>query len=57
MEKNINLIESIAKTIADGILEKFTNVNKVGVIIKKHSVPVGGMLDHVEVEIIKDRFE
>lgn len=53
-EKKYYLIETITMKIADGILNKFANVQKVAVRVKKHHVPVGGMLDHVEAEVIKE---
>lgn len=54
LEKKYNLIETLATRIADEILEKFTRVKKVAVRVRKHNVPVGGFVDYVEVEVVKE---
>jgi len=53
-EKKYFLIETLATVIADSILEKFSGINKIIVRVRKHSVPVGGVIDCVEAEVIKD---
>ncbi|MBU2493584.1 MAG: dihydroneopterin aldolase [Bacteroidetes bacterium] len=53
-EKKYYLIETLASVIADQILEKFEGINKIIVRVRKHSVPVGGVIDCVEAEVIKD---
>lgn len=53
-EKKYFLIETLATVIADGILEKFPGIKKIIVRVRKHSVPVGGVIDCVEAEVIKD---
>ncbi|MDP4173140.1 MAG: dihydroneopterin aldolase [Bacteroidota bacterium] len=57
LEKKYKLIETLALRIADGILLNFLNVMKVAVRVRKNSVPVGGYVDCVEVEVIKERHE
>ena len=62
LEKIINvhkyfLIETIATEIANEILDFFNGVKKVVVRVRKRSVPVGGMLDFVEAEVIKEKDE
>lgn len=57
LERKYKLIETLAVRIADGILETFKNVQKVAVRVRKHNVPVGGFVDYVEVEVIRDRSE
>lgn len=54
LEKKYNLIETLATRIADEILQKFTSVSKVAVRVRKHNVPVGGFVDYVEVEVVKE---
>ena len=54
-EKKYYLIETISMLIADGILEQYPNAEKVCVRVRKSNVPVGGVIDHVEAEVIKDR--
>ncbi len=52
--KNYKLIETLATDIADGIVENFSNVTKLIVRVRKNSVPVGGVIDYVEAEVIKE---
>jgi dihydroneopterin aldolase len=54
-EKKYNLIETLAETIADGVLEKYSNVNEVGVRLRKPHPPVKGVVDYVEVEVTRNR--
>ena len=53
-EKKYYLIEALATVIADQILENFQGIQKIIVRVRKHSVPVGGVIDCVEAEVIKD---
>ncbi|MDQ7815817.1 MAG: dihydroneopterin aldolase [Melioribacteraceae bacterium] len=52
--KKYYLIETLATLIADGLLEKYKNISKIAVRVRKHHVPVGGVLDYVEAEVIKE---
>jgi len=54
---NYYLIETIATKIADEVLEHFGGIDKIIVKVRKRSVPVGGMLDFVEAEVIKAKNE
>jgi len=49
------LIEALAETIADGLLEEFRKVREVVVRVRKPSAPVKGVIDYVEVEISRAR--
>ncbi len=49
------LIETIATRLADNLLEQFPQIEKIAVRIRKNSVPVGGVLDFVEAEVVKER--
>ncbi|MGB5529243.1 MAG: dihydroneopterin aldolase [Ignavibacteriaceae bacterium] len=51
------LIEALAVEIADELLKKFERIIKVAVRVRKNNPPLGGVVDCVEAEIIKDRNE
>ncbi|MBM4160586.1 MAG: dihydroneopterin aldolase [Ignavibacteria bacterium] len=53
--KKYYLIEALAGTIADGLLRTFKKARKVVVRVRKPSAPVKGVIDHVEVEIARER--
>lgn len=53
-EKKYYLIETLATMIADELLKKYSGIQKIAVRVRKHSVPVGGVLDCVEAEVIKE---
>ncbi|RJP62573.1 MAG: dihydroneopterin aldolase [Melioribacteraceae bacterium] len=53
-QKKYYLIESIASDIADKVLHHFPNVFRVTATVRKKSVPVGGLIDHVEAEVTRE---
>ena len=55
MEQKYYLIESVADKIADELLNKFAAIEKIAVRVRKNNPPLGGMVDCVEVEVIKGR--
>ena len=57
LEQKYRLIETLATKIADGLLQKFEQIEKVAVRIRKNNPPLGGIVDCVEVEVIKSRDE
>jgi dihydroneopterin aldolase len=57
VERKYNLIETLAMRIADGILSQFDSIKKIAVRVRKHTVPIGGYVDFVEVEVIKEKGE
>ncbi|MFZ2323140.1 MAG: dihydroneopterin aldolase [Ignavibacteriaceae bacterium] len=57
LEQKYYLIESLASNIADELLKKFSTINKIAVRVRKNNPPLGGVVDCVEVEVIKDRKE
>lgn len=57
LEKKYYLIEALATTIANELLTNFPQIEKVAVRVRKHNPPMGGVVDCVEVEIIKSRDE
>lgn len=56
-EKKYFLIETLASTVADELLKKYNSIKKISVRVRKHHVPVGGVLDYVEAEVIKENGE
>lgn len=54
-EKKYNLIEALAHSISIGILEKFPNVIKTIVRVRKPGAPVHGVVDTIEVQIETER--
>lgn len=55
LEQKYHLIETLAIRIADGLLNKFPQIEKVAVRIRKNNPPLGGVVDCVEVEVVKSR--
>lgn len=55
LEQKYYLIEALAVKIADELLIKFSDIQKVAVRVRKNNPPLGGVVDCVEVEIIKER--
>jgi 7,8-dihydroneopterin aldolase/epimerase/oxygenase len=54
-EHKYYLIESIATKISDELLLNFLNIQKIAVRVRKQNPPMGGVVDCVEVEVIKTR--
>lgn len=50
--QSFRLIEAFAQAVADAILEAF-DIDEVTVRVRKASVPLGGLIDHAEVEITR----
>lgn len=57
LEQKYYLIESLANKIADELLKKFSAISKICVRVRKNNPPLGGVVDCVEVEVIKERNE
>jgi len=57
LEQKYYLIETLATRIADGLLTKFDQIEKIAVRIRKNNPPLGGVVDCVEVEVVKAREE
>lgn len=51
------LIESLAVEIADELLKQFDKILKVAVRVRKNNPPLGGVVDCVEAEVIKEKTE
>lgn len=54
-EKKYYLIETLATVIADEVMKKYPDIIKIDVRLRKKSVPIGGLIDCVEAEVIKER--
>jgi len=52
--KKYKLIETLATVIADELLKEYKTIFKIAVRVRKHYVPVGGVIDFVEAEVIKE---
>ena len=50
-----NLIEALAHDIGAALLDEFERVNALDVTVRKPSVPIRGILDHVEVTVSLER--
>ncbi len=57
LEKKYYLIEALATNIADELIKNFEQIEKVAVRVRKHNPPMGGVVDSVEVEVVKSRNE
>jgi dihydroneopterin aldolase len=55
LEQKYYLIEAVASKIADELLIKFPAIEKIAVRVRKNNPPLGGVVDCVEVEVVKDR--
>lgn len=55
LEEKHYLIETLALKIADELLINFPSIQKVDIRIRKNNPPLGGVVDCVEVEVIKER--
>lgn len=54
-EKKYYLIEALAHSIGNGILQSFTQVQKTVVRVRKPGAPVHGVIDTIEVAIETER--
>ncbi|PJA97466.1 MAG: dihydroneopterin aldolase [Ignavibacteriales bacterium CG_4_9_14_3_um_filter_34_10] len=52
-EKKYYLIETLTNVIADELLQNFNQIISIKVCLRKRSVPIGGVIDYVEVEVNK----
>ena len=55
LRENYRLLETCASVIANGLLSKFLRVDEATVRVRKPHVPMGGLLQHVEVEVTRRR--
>ena len=55
IEKKFNLIESAANFLCISLLEKFPEIKKITVILKKPNAPINAEFSYVAAEITKTR--
>ena len=55
MNQKFNLIETVAKRIADQIIATYEQVRSVRVRVRKPGAPIKGVIDFVEVEVDERR--
>jgi dihydroneopterin aldolase len=53
--KRFNLLEALGQRIADELLHDFPAVSRVEVRVRKPGVPLKGILDFTQVEIVRSR--
>lgn len=54
-EKQFNLIEALAESIAQEILKTFQTVEKITIKVRKPQAPVNGIFDYFGIEITRCR--
>lgn len=52
-EKKYYLIETLAQVIADELILNFPLIKSIKICLRKRNVPIGGVIDYVEVEVNK----
>ena len=53
--KRFKLLEALAQNIADALLDAFKPLAQVEVRVRKPGVPIRGILDYTEIEVVRDR--
>ncbi|MGC8748836.1 MAG: dihydroneopterin aldolase [Candidatus Kapaibacteriota bacterium] len=53
-DDSFNLIETIASTILDTVFDKFPNLIKATIRIRKMNVPIHNVVSYIETEITKE---
>lgn len=53
--KRFNLLEALAQSIADEVLQDFPAVSQATVRVRKPGVPLKGILDFTQVEVVRSR--
>jgi dihydroneopterin aldolase len=52
-----DLVEAVAQTVATRIINKYLQIEKIKVTIKKPSAPITGIFEYMGVEITRERFK
>ncbi|MGV0910599.1 dihydroneopterin aldolase [Martelella sp. FOR1707] len=53
-ERRFQLIEALAAAIAEAVAAYHQAITRVEVAVRKPSVPISGILDHVEARLVRD---
>jgi len=54
-EQKYYLLEALGETVARRLMKEFSAIEKLSVRIRKPHPPVKGVVDHIEVEVKKER--
>jgi len=57
LQKKFYLIETLANSMVDELFKTFASVYKIALRVRKNNPPIGGVVDCVEVEVVKSREE
>jgi len=55
VNEKYHLLEALADKLARDVLDRFDNALEVTVRIRKPSVPIAGSIDHVQIEVVRER--
>jgi dihydroneopterin aldolase len=55
--KKYFLIETLAVKVVDEIFSGFPSIQQIAIRIRKNNPPIGGLVDSVEVEVVKTKEE
>ncbi|NCQ17112.1 MAG: dihydroneopterin aldolase [Ignavibacteria bacterium CG_4_8_14_3_um_filter_37_9] len=57
LKKKFYLIETLSNAMVDELFQTFPLVYKIALRVRKNNPPIGGVVDCVEVEVVKTRDE
>lgn len=57
LRKKFYLIEALTNAMVDELFRTFPAVHKIALRVRKNNPPIGGVVDSVEVEVVKTRDE
>lgn len=57
LRKKFYLIEALTNAMVDELFRTFPSVHKIALRVRKNNPPIGGVVDSVEVEVVKTRDE
>jgi len=57
LKKKFYLIETLSNAMVDELFQTFPLVYKIALRVRKNNPPIGGVVDCVEVEVVKNRDE
>jgi len=49
LSKNVDLLETLAKKMAESFVEQYAKLESVCVSVRKHNPPIGGLCDYAEI--------
>jgi len=57
LRKKFYLIEALTNAMVNELFQTFPSVHKIALRVRKNNPPIGGVVDSVEVEVVKTRDE